>query len=349
MEPRAGPHPTRYHLGMNLASPSPTRRLSPQQVLERARNVLAIEAAAISALSPRLDGDFVKACELLLACSGRVVVTGMGKSGHVGNKIAATLASTGTPSFFVHPAEASHGDIGMITAHDAVLALSNSGETAEILTILPIIKRLHVPLIALTGRADSTLGRAANVVLDVSVPAEACPLNLAPTASTTATLAMGDALAVALLEARGFTPEDFARSHPAGSLGRKLLLHVSDVMRTGNDLPKVAPDALLREGLLEMSRKGLGMTTVLDASQKLLGVFTDGDLRRVLDKALDLHTTTMQTVMTANPKRAKPRMLAAEAVHLMDLHKITALPVVDDNDIVVGALNIHDLFRAGVM
>jgi arabinose-5-phosphate isomerase len=338
---------------MNLASPSAAPRSEPQlnseQILERARTVLTIEATAISALSPRLNGDFVKACELLLACTGRVVVTGMGKSGHVGNKIAATLASTGTPSFFVHPGEASHGDIGMITAHDAVIALSNSGETSEILTILPIIKRLDIPLIALTGRADSTLGRAATVVIDVSVPAEACPLNLAPTASTTATLAMGDALAVALLEARGFTPEDFARSHPAGSLGRKLLLHVSDVMRSGDQLPKVGPDALLREGLLEMSRKGLGMTTVLDASNKLLGVFTDGDLRRVLDKALDLHTTSMRSVMTANPKRAKPRMLAAEAVHLMELHKITALPVVDDNDIVVGALNIHDLFRAGVM
>ena len=338
---------------MNLASPSaappPKPQLNPVQILERARTVLTIEATAITALTPRLNGDFVKACELLLACAGRVVVTGMGKSGHVGNKIAATLASTGTPSFFVHPGEASHGDIGMITAHDAVIALSNSGETAEILTILPIIKRLDIPLIALTGRADSTLGRAATVVIDVSVPAEACPLNLAPTASTTATLAMGDALAVALLEARGFTPEDFARSHPAGSLGRKLLLHVSDVMRSGDQLPKVGPDALLREGLLEMSRKGLGMTTVLDASSKLLGVFTDGDLRRVLDKALDLHTTSMRAVMTVNPKRAKPRMLAAEAVHLMELHKITALPVVDDNDIVVGALNIHDLFRAGVM
>jgi arabinose-5-phosphate isomerase len=344
---QAGPNPTRYHSGMNLASPPAA--LNPRQILERARTVLSIEATAITALGPRLNGGFVKACEMLLACTGRVVVTGMGKSGHVGNKIAATLASTGTPSFFVHPAEASHGDIGMITAHDAVIALSNSGETAEILTILPIIKRLDIPLIALTGRADSTLGRAANVVLDVSVPAEACPLNLAPTASTTATLAMGDALAVALLEARGFTPDDFARSHPAGSLGRKLLLHVSDVMRSGEQLPKVGPDSLLREGLLEMSRKGLGMTTVLDTSNKLLGVFTDGDLRRVLDKALDLHTTTMRAVMTSNPKRAKPRMLAAEAVHLMELHKITALPVVDDNDVVVGALNIHDLFRAGVM
>ena len=319
-----------------------------ERLLARARQVLRVEADAVAALAPRLNGDFARACELLLACTGRAVVTGMGKSGHVGTKIAATLASTGTPSFFVHPAEASHGDIGMITAADVVLAISNSGETAELAIILPVIKRLDVPLIALTGRADSTLGRAAAVVLDVSVPAEACPLNLAPTASTTATLAMGDALAIALLEARGFTPEDFARSHPAGSLGRKLLLHVSDVMRSGKDLPKVAPTALLREGLLEMSRKALGMTTIVDAEDKLLGVFTDGDLRRVLDRALDLHSTTMQAVMTANPKRAYPRMLAAEAVHLMELHKITALPVVDDER-VVGALNIHDLFRAGVM
>jgi arabinose-5-phosphate isomerase len=311
--------------------------------------VLNTEAAAITALGPRLDGGFVQACQLLLACTGRVVVSGMGKSGHVGNKIAATLASTGTPAFFVHAGEASHGDVGMITKDDVVLALSNSGETEELVTILPVIKRLAVPLIALTGRADSTLARTATVVLDVSVPAEACPLNLAPTASTTATLAMGDALAVAVLEARGFTPEDFARSHPAGTLGRKLLLHVEDVMRTGANSPVVAPDALLRDGLLEMSRKGLGMTSVAAADGKLLGVFTDGDLRRVLDRSLDVHKTPMQAVMTANPKRAKPRMLAAEAVHLLETYNITALPVVDDNDVVVGALNIHDLFRAGVM
>lgn len=332
---------------MNLASAP--RRLTASELLARAREVLKIEADAIAALAPRLDDNFVKACEILLTCTGRTVVTGMGKSGHVANKIAATLASTGTPAFFVHPAEASHGDIGMITSSDVVLALSNSGETAEILTILPVIKRIDVPLIALTGRRDSALGRLATVVLDVGVAVEACSLNLAPTASTTAALAMGDALAVAMLDARGFTPEDFARSHPAGSLGRKLLLHVSDVMRSGDALPRVAPTALLREGLLEMSRKGLGMTTVMDAHGKLLGVFTDGDLRRVLDRALDMHTTDMQSVMTANPKHARPRMLAAEAVHLMELHKITALPVLDDAGIVVGALNIHDLFRAGVM
>jgi arabinose-5-phosphate isomerase len=331
---------------MTLATTSPF--FNAASILERARAVLATEAAAVVALESRLDGGFVQACQLLLACTGRVVVSGMGKSGHIGTKIAATLASTGTPAFFVHPGEASHGDIGMITAHDVVLALSNSGETEELVTILPIIKRLAVPLIALTGRADSTLGRAATVVLDVSVAVEACPLNLAPTASTTATLAMGDALAVAVLEARGFTPEDFARSHPAGSLGRKLLLHVEDVMRTGDSSPVVGPDALLRDGLLEMTRKGLGMTSIA-ADGKLLGVFTDGDLRRVLDRSLNMQTTPMRAVMTANPKRAQPRMLAAEAVHLMDKHRITALPVVDANDVLVGALNIHDLFRAGVM
>lgn len=331
---------------MSLAATSPY--FNAAAILERARTVLHIEAAAVTALESRLGGGFVQACQLLLACSGRVVVSGMGKSGHIGTKIAATLASTGTPAFFVHPAEASHGDIGMITAQDVVLALSNSGETDELVTILPIIKRLNVPLIALTGRADSTLGRAATVVLDVSVAAEACPLNLAPTASTTATLAMGDALAVAVLEARGFTPEDFARSHPAGSLGRKLLLHVEDVMRTGDSSPVVAPDAWLRDGLLEMTRKGLGMTSIA-TDGKLVGVFTDGDLRRVLDKSLNMHTTRMSEVMTVNPKRAKPRMLAAEAVHLMDRYRITALPVVNDDDVIVGALNIHDLFRAGVV
>ena len=323
--------------------------LDPERVLGRARNVLDIEAGAIGALGPRLGAEFVEACRLLLVCDGRVVVSGMGKSGHIGGKIAATLASTGTPAFFLHPAEASHGDVGMITARDVVLAISNSGETDELVTILPIIKRLDVPLIALTGRADSTLGRAAAVCLDVSVPLEACPLNLAPTASTTATLAMGDALAVAVLEARGFTQEDFARSHPGGSLGRRLLLHVEDVMRTGDDLPMVAPETLLRDGLLEMSRKGLGMTTVIGDDGRVIGVFTDGDLRRALDGQSDLRTTRMADVMTAGPKVARPRMLAAEAVHIMETYRITALPVVDDAGRLVGALNVHDLLRAGVM
>jgi arabinose-5-phosphate isomerase len=323
--------------------------LDPQRVLERARTVLEIEAEAIAVLAPRLDGGFVAACRLLLACDGRVVVTGMGKSGHIGGKIAATLASTGTPAFFLHPAEASHGDVGMITARDCLLAISNSGETTEIVTILPIIKRLDVPMIALTGRAQSTLGRRATVCLDVSVPLEACPLNLAPTASTTATLAMGDALAVAVLEARGFTEEDFARSHPGGTLGRRLLLHVEDVMRSGDDLPRVKPDTPLREGLFEMSRKGLGMTTIVDDTGRVVGVFTDGDLRRALDGQADLAATRMRDLMTLRPKTARPRMLAAEAVHIMETFRITALPVVDEDDVLVGALNVHDLLRAGVM
>ncbi len=277
----------------------------------------------------------------------------LGKALHgfdqVGDEIAATLASTGTPAFFLHPAEAVHGDIGMITARDLVLAISNSGETDELLTILPVIKRLDVPLIALTGRGESTLARYATVTLDVSVPAEACPLNLAPTASTTATLAMGDALAVAVLEARGFTEEDFARSHPGGTLGRRLLLHVEEVMRRGADLPEVRRDTPLSAGLLEMSRKGLGMTTVVDEGNRLLGIFTDGDLRRALDGQIDVHRTRMGEVMTVGPKVARPRMLAAEAVHLMETHRITALPVVDDDGVLVGALNVHDLLRAGVM
>jgi len=318
-------------------------------LIERGRRVLAIEARAVADLEHRLGPEFAAACALMLACQGRVVVTGMGKSGHVGNKIAATLASTGTPAFFLHPGEAMHGDIGMITARDVVLALSNSGETDELVAILPVIKRLDVPLIALTGSRDSTLGRYASVTLDVSVPQEACSLNLAPTASTTATLAMGDALAVAVLEARGFTPEDFARSHPGGTLGRRLLLHVEDVMHRGDTLPAVSPDTVLSAGLLEMSRKGLGMTAVVDERRRVLGVFTDGDLRRAFDRQIDVHQTRMHEVMTKNPKVAQPRMLAAEAVHLMETHRITALPVVDADGVLIGALNVHDLLRAGVM
>jgi arabinose-5-phosphate isomerase len=322
---------------------------SDEALIDRGRRVLEAEAGAVTALVARLGADFARACRLMLACEGRIVVTGMGKSGHIGNKIAATLASTGSPAFFVHPAEAVHGDIGMITAKDLVFALSNSGETGELLTILPVIKRLDVPLIALTGKTSSTLARYAEVMLDVSVEAEACPLNLAPTTSTTAMLAMGDALAVAVLEARGFTEEDFARSHPGGALGRRLLLHVEDVMRRGEDLPAVGPETLLREGLLEMSRKGLGMTTIVDPDGRVLGVFTDGDLRRALDGQLDVHATRMNEVMTRGGKVAKPRMLAAEAVHLMETFRITALPVVDDEGRLVGALNVHDLLRAGVM
>jgi arabinose-5-phosphate isomerase len=322
--------------------------LNADKLAARARNVLEIESAAVAALAKHIDERFFAACKLIFGCSGRVVVTGMGKSGHIGDKIAATLASTGTPAFFLHAAEASHGDIGMITPADVILALSNSGETSELISLLPIIKRMNVGLIAMTGKPQSTLGRTADVVLEVSVPKEACPLNLAPTASTTAMLAMGDALAVALLEARGFTEEDFARSHPGGSLGRKLLLHVADVMRTGDQLPAVTPDTKLRDGLLEMSRKGLGMTTIVDDHRRVIGIFTDGDLRRVLDKAFDANQM-MREVMTPRPKTIRPRMLAAEAVHIMETNRITALPVIDDEGVLIGALNVHDLLRAGVM
>jgi arabinose-5-phosphate isomerase len=318
-------------------------------LLAAARRALAIEARAVEALLARLDGRFAAACRVCLECQGRVVVMGMGKSGHIARKIAATLASTGTPAFFLHPAEASHGDLGMITRGDAVLALSNSGETPELLLLLPHLKRLAVPLVVMAGKTDSTLGRAATVALDVSVPEEACPLNLAPTASTTATLAMGDALAVAVLEARGFTKQDFARSHPGGTLGRQLLLHVDQLMRTGDALPRVGPQTRLGEGLLEMSRKGLGMTVIVDGDNKILGVFTDGDLRRALDRRVDVHGATMSEVMTTPCKSIGPQALAAEAVHLMEVHRITALPVADEQDRLIGALNVHDLLRAGVM
>ena len=316
-------------------------------LIELGRQALTVEIEGLRAQLPRLGTDFARACRICLNCRGRVVVTGMGKSGHIGGKIAATLASTGTPSFFVHPGEASHGDVGMITRDDAVLALSNSGETAEILTILPVIKRLGVPLIAFTGNSESALARIATVHLDISVPAEACPLNLAPTASTTAALGVRDALAVALLKARGFTEEDFARSHPAGALGRRLLF-VKDVMRTGTHVPKVRADTTLAEGLLEVTSKGLGMTAIVDDSMHVLGVFTDGDLRRALDRAADLRTTRMDQVMTTGPKFVLPSTLAAEAVHLMDTHRITSLIVLDDDRKIVGALNVHDLLRAGV-
>ena len=318
-------------------------------LLASGRHALSIEAQAVEKLLSRIDERFAAACRLCLACKGRVIVTGMGKSGHVARKIAATLASTGTPAFFLHPAEAGHGDLGMITRADVVLALSNSGETRELVVLLPHLKRLAVPLIVMVGKTDSTLGRKANVTLDVSVAEEACPLNLAPTASTTATLAMGDALAVTLLEARGFTKEDFARSHPDGNLGRQLLLHVEDLMRTGDAIPRTAPDEKLRDGLLEMSQKGLGMTIIVSTEDRILGVFTDGDLRRTFDKQLDVHSTLMSEVMTSKCKTIGPRELAAEAVHLMELHRITALPVVDEQGCLIGALNIHDLFRANVV
>jgi arabinose-5-phosphate isomerase len=320
-----------------------------EAALASARRTFDIEAAALAALRSRLDGSFAAACRTCLACRGRVIVTGMGKSGHVAHKIAATLASTGTPAFFLHPGEASHGDIGMITRGDVLLALSNSGETPEVLALLPPLKRLAIPLIALSGNAASTLARAADVHLDVGVPQEACPHNLAPTASTTAALVMGDALAVALLEARGFSADDFARSHPGGSLGRRLLLHVEDIMRRGDSLPRIGADTPLAEGLLEMSRKGLGMTAVLDPQQRVIGIFTDGDLRRALDRRVDVHSASMRDVMTPGGRSIGARELAAAAAQLMELHRVTALLVTDSERHLIGALNVHDLLRAGVV
>jgi arabinose-5-phosphate isomerase len=320
-----------------------------KRLIEMGREALQIEARAVAALVNRLGDDFAIACRMLLACRGRVVVSGMGKSGHVGGKIAATLASTGTPAFFLHPAEASHGDLGMVAKGDVVLAISYSGETAELLTILPLFKRMEAPLIAMTGNPLSTLARESEVHLDISVPAEACPLNLAPTASTTATLAMGDALAVALLKHRGFTEEDFARSHPGGTLGRRLLLRVSDVMRRGDDLPMVRPETSLPEGLLEMSRKRLGLTAVVDGDRHVVGIFTDGDLRRALDRSVDIHKSTMADVMTRGCRSIGPQELAAEAVLMMEKHAVNGLLVLDEQGVLVGALNVHDLLRAGVM
>lgn len=314
------------------------------------RRVLEIEQQALQAVAARINGDFSRACNLLLECRGRVVCTGMGKSGHVARKIAATLASTGTPAFYMHPGEAGHGDLGMVTDADAVLALSNSGETDEILMLLPIFKRQDNLVVAMTGRPESSLAREADVHLDVSVPSEACPLHLAPTASTTAALALGDALAVALLEARGFTADDFARSHPAGTLGRRLLLRITDVMHVGDDVPMVGPDTTLSDALVEMSRKRLGMTAVVDHDQRLLGLYTDGDLRRTLDDtSVDLRQTRIADVMSLSPKSIQSDALASEAAHLMETHKIHSLLVVDGAQRVVGALNIHDLLRARVV
>jgi arabinose-5-phosphate isomerase len=332
------------------ASPEVHPHPASDALARSAHTVIATEANAIRALESRVDGEFVQACRLMLACEGRVVVTGMGKSGHIARKIAATLASTGTPSFFVHPGEASHGDLGMITREDVVLAISYSGETDELLTILPLIKRQGNPLIAMTGRANSSLARAADAHLDVGVSAEACPLGLAPTASTTAALVMGDALAIALLEAHGFTAEDFAMSHPAGSLGRRLLLKIEDLMHTGETIPRVPENATLTQALMEMSHKGLGMTAIVDAEHRLLGVFTDGDLRRALDDdGVDMRGAPVAQLMTRTPKTIGPDKLAAEAAQLMDAHKIHALIVVDADNRVVGALNIHDLMRARVV
>jgi len=311
--------------------------------------VLDTELTAISALRERINDDFLKACDFMLDCKGRIVVIGMGKSGHIGGKVAATLASTGTPAFFVHPGEASHGDLGMITDKDVVLALSNSGETSEILTILPLIKRLGVPFIAMTGKPSSTLAKCASAHIDVSVEREACPLGLAPTSSTTAALVMGDALAVALLEARGFTAEDFAMSHPGGLLGRRLLLHVSDIMHTGEQVPQISETALISEALFEMTAKGLGMTAVTDYQNKIIGIFTDGDLRRVLAQEINIHTQPLSAFMTRECKTGRPDMLAAEALELMQRFKINALLIADDQLNLRGAINMHDLLRAGVV
>ena len=320
-----------------------------RDLIDSAQRTIRLELEAVQELLPRINADFIKACDLTLSCKGRVVVVGMGKSGHIGNKIAATLASTGTPSFFVHPAEASHGDMGMITKDDIVLALSNSGSTAEIITLLPLIKRLGIRLISMTGNPDSPLAKAADVNLDARVSQEACPLNLAPTSSTTASLVLGDALAIALLEARGFTAEDFAFSHPGGALGRRLLLKVENVMHSGESLPQVTRGTSLRDALLEMTQKGLGMTTVLEADGHLAGIFTDGDLRRALDKGIDVRDARIDDVMTPHGKTIRAEMLAAEALKIMEDNKISALVVVDGNDRPIGAFNLGDLLRAGVM
>lgn len=318
-------------------------------IIQAGRRTIAMEAAAVAALEPRIGEDFHRACELILNCPGRVIVSGMGKSGHVGRKIAATLASTGTPSFFVHPGEASHGDLGMITRQDLVIAISNSGTSAEVLTLLPLLKRLGIPLISMTGKPDSPLAQSADVNLDIAVETEACPLNLAPTSSTTVTLVMGDALAVALLEARGFTAEDFAFSHPGGALGRQLLLKVEDVMHAGDELPQVTPQTPLSKALLEMTSKGFGMTTVVDDRGHLLGVFTDGDLRRVIDQKLEMDTATMEQVMSRRPKTVSAQTLAAEALRIMEDNKITALVVEDPEHHPIGLLHMHDILRAGVI
>ncbi len=320
-----------------------------EQAQTLARKTFEIEAAAVLGLAGRVGPEFARAVHILLTCRGRVVVMGMGKSGHIGRKVAATLASTGTPAMFVHPAEASHGDLGMIKAVDVVLAISNSGESEELTAILPVLSRQGVPLVAITGGVQSTLARYARVTLDSSVAQEACPLNLAPTASTTAQLALGDALAVALLDARGFKEEDFARSHPGGTLGRKLLTHVSDVMRSGDAIPQVGPDASFSELMREMSAKGLGASAVVDAGQHVLGIFTDGDLRRLIEKGVDLRSSKAGDVMHAQPRTVRADSLAVEAVALMEQYRITSVLVVDGNERLCGALNTNDLMRAKVI
>ena len=324
-------------------------KLHDQKLRKSGLTVIQVETQAVAALANRINDNFVIACKLMFNCKGRVVVTGMGKSGHIAGKIAATLASTGTPAFFVHSGEASHGDLGMITRQDVVLALSNSGETEEVLTILPIIKRLGVPLIAMTGNPASALAKFATIHINVAVEQEACPLGLAPTSSTTAALVMGDALAVSLLEARGFTRDDFALSHPGGSLGKRLLLMVSDIMHVGEKIPSVPESALISHALLEMTEKKLGMTTIVDADNRVTGIFTDGDLRRMLSRNLDVHKIAITEVMTLNCIVILADILAAEAMQIMEQKKINALIVVDEQHRAVGALNMHDLVRAGIV
>jgi arabinose-5-phosphate isomerase len=322
-----------------------------RRAMELARETLEIEGDAIRALHQRLahDDSVARAVGLLYACTGRVVVSGIGKSGHIARKIAATLASTGTPAMFVHPAEAAHGDLGMVTPHDVFIAISYSGESSELMEILPVVKRMGAPLIAMTGKPGSRLAQLADVHLDISVAKEACPLNLAPTASTTVTLALGDALAVALLDARGFKEEDFARSHPGGALGRRLLTHVRDVMRSGDAVPRVGPDVPLARALLEVSQKGMGMTAVVDEDNYPLGVFTDGDLRRLIERVQDFSNITIRDVMHANPRRVRPEQLAVDAVAIMEEFRINQMLVVDADGKLVGALHIHDLTRAKVI
>lgn len=324
-------------------------KLSPDQCVTLGRQVLDIESRAITAMAERLDETFAHAVGIVLACTGRVVVSGIGKSGHVARKIASTLASTGTPAFFVHPAEASHGDLGMIAANDVMIALSNSGESAELLAIVPLAKRRGARLIAVTGKPESSLAREADVHLDAAVAEEACPLGLAPTASTTAALALGDALAVALLEARGFGADDFARSHPGGALGRRLLTRVHDVMRTGTAIPRVAPTASLSAALMEMTGKGLGMTAVVDAEERVLGILTDGDLRRVIERGVDFRAAEVADLMTPRPRTIRDDRLAVEAVEEMERNRINGLLVLDAEGRLAGALNMHDMFRARVV
>ncbi|MGF1692788.1 arabinose-5-phosphate isomerase KdsD [Photobacterium kagoshimensis] len=312
------------------------------------RKVMETEIDALQNIQQYINSEFAAACELIYQCQGKVIVMGMGKSGHIGNKIAATFASTGTPAFFVHPGEASHGDLGMIKKDDVVLAISNSGEASEIMALLPVIKRLGIPLISMTGKPESSMAKFAQIHLQITVEKEACPLNLAPTSSTTATLVMGDALAIAVMEARGFTADDFALSHPGGALGRKLLMRISDVMHQGDLLPIVNEEATIKDALLEVSRKGLGMTAIIDNTERLTGIFTDGDLRRLLDNRADIHNTSIGDVMTRNPSTISPNLLAAEGLKIMEDRKINGLLVTEDNRL-VGALNMHDLLKAGVM